>query len=148
MRVTVGNSAWVVPPQRAIWIPPEVTHEVATLEKARLRALYVQADAAPFTGGACEVLEVSPLSRELIVALAEADASSEREARLSTLILDELARLSTLPIVVALPDDKRLRAMCDMLVADPASTLTLEEWAARVGASARTLARRFERELG
>jgi AraC-like DNA-binding protein/mannose-6-phosphate isomerase-like protein (cupin superfamily) len=148
VRVTVGNSAWIVPPQRAIWIPPALTHEVETLEKARLRALYVHADAAPFKGTACEVLEVSPLLRELIVALAEAGAASEREARLSALILDELGRLGTLPIVVALPDDKRLKTMCDLLIADPASSLTLDDWAARVGASTRTLARLFERELG
>src|SRR5438045_3763865 len=40
-RVTVGNSAWIVPPLRAIWIPPEVVHEVVVLEKARLRPLLV-----------------------------------------------------------------------------------------------------------
>ena len=35
-----------------------------------------------------------------------------------------------------------------MLIADPASPLTLDDWAARVGASSRTLARLFEQELG
>ena len=148
VRVTVGKSTWIVPPQRAIWIPPLAVHEVATLEKARLRALYVFADTAPFQGPECEVLEVSALLRELIVALAMADAGEPRESMLSSLILDELSRSTTLPIRVALPDDKRLKALCEMLIAEPASPLTLDEWAIQVGASARTLARLFERELG
>jgi AraC-like DNA-binding protein len=148
LRVTVGNSTWIVPPQRAIWIPPNATHEVATLEKSRLRALYVHADAAPFRGSECEVLEVSALLRELIVALAQVEAGEARELLLAELLLDELPRLPTLPIRVALPDDKRLKSLCEMLIAEPASAMTLEDWAIQVGASGRTLARLFERELG
>ena len=148
VRVTVGNSSWIVPPLRAIWIPPQALHEVATLEKARLRALYVHADAAPFQRPACEVLAVSPLLRELIVALSQADEDAPREALLAALILDELSRSATRPIRVALPDDKRLKTLCDTLIADPASTLTLHDWSQRVGASERTLARLFEQDLG
>lgn len=148
VRVTVGKSTWIVPPQRAIWIPPQALHEVATLEQARLRALYVHAGASPFPNADCEVLEVSPLLRELVVALAMADAGGTRESMISALMLDELSRSTTMPIRVALPDDKRLKALCEMLIAEPASPLTLDEWAVHVGASARTLARLFENELG
>jgi AraC-like DNA-binding protein len=148
VRVTANDNTWIVPPQRAIWIPAMVVHEVVTLEKARLRALCVYADAAPFQGNQCEVLEVSSLLRELILALMQAEGGQPREAMLASLILDELARSATQPIRVALPVDKRLLALCETLIADPAAPLTLEEWAARVGASSRTLARLFERELG
>jgi AraC-like DNA-binding protein len=148
VRVTAGNSTWIVPPMRAIWIPPDLLHEVVTLEKARLRALYVHAKAAPFQGSQCEVLDVSTLLRELILALIQAEPGEPREAMLSALILNELARSTTLPIRVALPSDKRLKTLCEMLIADPASPLTLDDWAQRVGASGRTLARLFERDLG
>jgi AraC-like DNA-binding protein len=113
-----------------------------------LRALYVHAETSPFPDAGCEVLEVSNLLRELIVALAMADAGEPRESMIAMLILDELARSVTMPIRVALPEDKRLKALCEMLIAQPASALTLDEWAIRVGASARTLARLFESELG
>lgn len=148
VRVTVGNSSWIVPPLRAIWIPPLALHEVATLEKARLRALYVHADAVPFQRPECVVLAVSPLLRELIVALSQADEDAPREALLAALILDELSRSATRPIRVALPSDKRLKTLCNTLIADPASTLTLYDWSLRVGASERTLARLFEQDLG
>ena len=48
---------------------------------------------------------------------------------------------------VALPTDKRLMTLCESLIADPGSVLTLKEWAKRVGASERTLARLFEQDL-
>ncbi len=148
VRVTVGNSTWIVPPLRAIWIPPNAIHEVVTLEKARLRALYVFARAAPFQDEECVVVDVSPLMRELIIALLHADAASRRESLLSELILDELSNSATLPMRVALPKDKRLKVLCETLIADPASPLTLDDWAQRVGASERTLARLFEQDLG
>lgn len=150
LRVTVLNSSWIVPPLRAIWVAPDVVHEVAVLEKARLRPLCILAARAPFAGPDCKVLEVSDLLRALIVALEALDHEREaaREAMLSALILDELARCATRPIRVPLPDDKRLKALCAGLIDNPGASLTLEHWARRVGASERTLARLFERELG
>lgn len=150
MRVTANNSSWIVPPLRAIWIAPNVVHAVTILERIQLRPLCVHADRAPFAGDECQVLEVSGLLRELIVALEQHDRSehSAREALLGELILDELARSATRPIRVPLPGDKRLKALCAALIAEPGAERTLRDWAAQVGASERTLARLFERELG
>ncbi|MES2074547.1 MAG: helix-turn-helix transcriptional regulator [Pseudomonadota bacterium] len=150
VRVTANNSSWIVPPQRAIWIPPNVVHEVTVLQKTRLRPLWVQAEQAPFPGGECEVLEVSPLLRELVAALEQLDlgVAHAREPLLTALILDEVGRSATRPIRVPLPTDKRLKGLCAALIAQPGSPLTLEQWAAQAGASTRTLARLFERDLG
>jgi AraC-like DNA-binding protein/mannose-6-phosphate isomerase-like protein (cupin superfamily) len=147
IRVTVGRSTWIVPPMRAIWIPTQAVHEVATLEKVRLRVLYVHAGTVPFQGADCVVLDVSPLLRELIAALSQNDQPGPRESMVSSLILDEVAHSATLPIRVALPNDKRLKILCETLINNPALHLTLEEWAQRVGASERTLARLFEQDL-
>lgn len=148
IRVTVGNSTWIVPPLRAIWIPSGKLHGIAVLEKARLRTLYVHAERAPFQGANCEVLAVSALLRELILTLSQVDDEEPRETWLSALILDELSRSATRPIRVALPTEKRLKALCETLLADPASHLTLRDWSQRVGASERTLARLFAQDLG
>jgi len=148
IRVAVAGSSWIVPPLRAIWIPPSTVHEVVTLERARLRALYVHGGAVPFTDARCRVIEVSALLRESIAALEHAPAESAREALLAALILDEMRHAATLPMQIALPDDKRLRALCNLLTAAPGSIATLAEGARRVGASERTLARLFRSELG
>lgn len=150
LRVTALNSSWIVPPLRAIWIAPNVMHEVTVLEKARLRPLCILAGREPFPGRECKVLEVSSLLRELIVALEQLDMgpASPRHTLLSELILDELGRSATRPIRVPLPEDKRLKALCAGLIDNPGLHQTLESWARQVGASERTLARLFERELG
>lgn len=148
IRVTAANSSWIVPPLRAIWIPPDITHEVVTLEMAKLRAIYVHANIAPFRDAQCQVIDVSALLRELIVALEQTDGNLQREALLSALLLDELGNATTLPMRIALPNDKRLRTLCSLLIDAPSAFATLEDGARRVGASERTLARLFEQELG
>ena len=148
LRVSVGNSTWIVPPLRAIWIPPLVEHEIATMEKSQLRALYIHTDATPFDGQECIVLEVSTLLRELIAALSQTDDGSRRETLLSQLILSELAAAQTQGIRISLPTEKRLHAICQALMETPDSSMTLAAWADQVGASERTLARLFERDLG
>ncbi|MFZ6672584.1 AraC family transcriptional regulator [Undibacterium sp. Xuan67W] len=148
MQVFAKDSTWFVPPLRAIWIPANVEHEVRTLEKARLRAIYVHQDAVPINGDQCVVLEVSALMRELVMSLSEHDQAGPREDHLVAVLLDELRLAKSLPMNVVMPRDKRLKSLCLALIADPASALTLDDFAKEVGASARTLARLFEQDLG
>jgi len=44
--------------------------------------------------------------------------------------------------------DKRLRALCEAVLRDPAARPLLRNWVAEVGASERTVARLFRDELG
>jgi AraC-like DNA-binding protein len=150
MRVDANHSSWIVPSQRAIWIPPGVEHAVTVLENTHLRPMSVYAGRAPFPGTECKVLELSGLLRELLAALEQHDRQeqSPREHLLMEMILDEIPRCAVRPVRVPLPDDKRLKALCDALIAEPGADLTLAHWATQVGASERTLARLFERELG
>jgi AraC-like DNA-binding protein/quercetin dioxygenase-like cupin family protein len=147
LRVATVDSTWMVPPSRAIWVPPNVTHEVVIVEDAFMRTLYVDASVVPAGLGACRVVEVSPLLREVIAALDDASISRSRERLLGTLALDEIIRSQPLPLSVPMPNEKRLRALCDAVLADP-STSDLERWSSEAGASTRTIARLFRRELG
>jgi len=149
LRVSAGNSSWIVPPLRAIWIEAGTPHEVISLEAAHMRLLCVATERSPFARD-LEVVEVSPLLRESIEALEQLGFGdlSLRARLLSELILDELPRTATRPIRVPLPADKRLKSLCQGLLDSPGSPQTLEDWARQVGASERTLARLFERELG
>ena len=148
VRLRAGSSSWIVPPFRAVWIPPNVEHELVTLERASLRVLYVYPARSPLPAAHCEVVDVSPLLRELIVSLSRLASAGSRESLLSALILDELAAAPRLPMRIALPIDKRLKALCERLMDSPGSSATLNQWARQVGASERTLTRLFARELG
>ncbi|MCQ4160721.1 helix-turn-helix transcriptional regulator [Roseomonas sp. GC11] len=151
MRITTDAAAFVVPPGRALWVPAGLPHAVATQGMVAMRALFLREDAARLGPSGVAVLAVSPLLRELILAACEEPPEWDpagRAGHLAALILDEIARAPTLPLGVPWPRDARLRRLAMALQADPASPLTLEGWAAEVGASPRTLARHFRAETG
>jgi quercetin dioxygenase-like cupin family protein len=47
LRVATTGTTWMVPPSRAIWLPPHVTHEVIAVEDAFLRTLYITESTVP-----------------------------------------------------------------------------------------------------
>ncbi|MBN3816927.1 AraC family transcriptional regulator [Paraburkholderia sp. Se-20369] len=148
LRMATTGTTWMVPPSRAIWVPPRVTHEVVIVEDAYLRTLYIDESIVPDGLDACRVVEVTGLLRELIVALDASDLSATRERMLCALVLDELGRAEPLPLAVPMPDEKRLRALCEAMLAQPAHAESLEHWAGKIGASTRTISRLFKQELG
>jgi AraC-like DNA-binding protein/quercetin dioxygenase-like cupin family protein len=148
LRMTTPGTTWMVPPSRAIWVPPFITHEVTIVEDAFLRTLYVDASVVPPGLDACRVVEVSGLLREAIAAFDERSIGHARERLLGAIALDEITRSAPLPLAVPMPEEKRLRSLCEALLADPAGPGSLEYWAVHVGASTRTIARLFRQELG
>jgi len=151
MRVTTPSGAWIVPPYRAVWVPAGIEHEVRMSGAVEMRTLYIEPNAAPKTLEECMVLEVTPLMRALILRAVEEPIEYDEHGNAGlviALILAELARAATVPLSVPLPRDARLAALCRALLDNPAASETLEDWALRVGASARTLARLFQRETG
>jgi AraC-like DNA-binding protein len=151
MRVATPGAGCVVPPGRALWVPAGMEHEVRTEGRVAMRALFFRADAARVGEAAPAVLGVSALLRELILAACAEPLEWDEAGRgghLAALIAEEVARAPRLPFGVPALRDARLRRLAEALAAEPASDLSLEEWAARCGASARTLARLFQAETG
>ncbi|SOE39510.1 AraC family transcriptional regulator [Delftia acidovorans] len=173
LHLSAPQGTLIAPPSKAVWIPPGLVHAVAMVEEADLVSIYVlQDDPAqgpvlpdlPSCGVACNpqdwarcrVLEVSPLMRELITALPKQSddqpapdaATLQREHHLSALLLEELRRASEVHLGVNMPQDKRLRMLCEAVVADPTQHESLADWAADTGASPRTVARLFQQQLG
>lgn len=161
VRMTAGHGTYIVPPSRALWIPPHVEHRVSVVEDTELRTLYIHQPAGrcgPDPAAPddprwrdCRVLEVSSLLRELVLNLSTEPgvrAATERERSVFALVLDELRCARAVPLGVDLPRDKRLRSLCEAVLEMPTRHATLEAWARDSGASARTVARLFRSELG
>lgn len=142
---------WVVPKGYALWVPPTVEHDVAMRGAVAMRTAYVAADAVPGLPRDCRVLPVTPLLAAALVALAAEQPAWNAEGRgghLAALVLDEVVRASPTRFALPVPADPRLARLARALIADPASSLGLDGWAARIGASRRTLTRRFRAETG
>ena len=61
MTVTTGDGTWVVPPQRAVWVPGFTDHGIAMSGVVRMRTLYLSREAAAPLPTRCCVVAVSPL---------------------------------------------------------------------------------------
>lgn len=145
------QTTYIVPPSRAVWIPPGVEHTVVVLETAELRTVDIDASVIPAHWTECRVLVVSKLLRELIHGL-EDSTPGPRENALMALTADEIIHAATQALGVPMPHpehgDKRLRAVCEAVLRNPAKKTQLSECLAQVGASERTVARLFREELG
>lgn len=151
LEVRTASGSYLAPPQRAVWIPPGLEHEVNTSARAEMRSLYLDAAVTAGAPPRCRVLGVTPLVRELILALSalplEYDESGPA-GRLAAVLLDGIAGLPELDFGLPVPADPRLLRLCAALQADPADRRTLDGWAATLGLSGRTLARLFRSETG
>jgi AraC-like DNA-binding protein len=151
MMVVTSEGSWAVPPQRAVWIPAGVTHQIRMAGGVAMRTLYVRADVAARLPSRVRVIAVSALLRELILRACALPVLYDEEGpdgRVMALILDEIASLPSLALDLPMPRDPRLARICHALGADPGSTRTLRDWAREAGASSRTLARLFVKETG
>ncbi|WP_237885276.1 AraC family transcriptional regulator [Pseudomonas sp. PGPR40] len=146
MRVLTAQGAWVIPPTRAVWIPPLVAHEIFMSGEVRMRSLFIAPELSPPTLQQCCVLAVTPLLRELILRAVQGPQHAENSL-IQKLMLEEIASLENLPLYIPMPEDRRLLGICLALLRAPDHSNTLEDWAQQVGASSRTLARLFQQQL-
>jgi AraC-like DNA-binding protein len=151
MTVTTEKGLWVVPPQRAVWVPTAMEHYIRMTGQVSMRSLYIIPDTISGLPDDCCVVSVSPLLRELIlyaVTLPRLYAPASPAERIMTVILDQLRALPVSPLHLPVPSDFRLQAIARALIENPADGRTIAAWGRTVGASDRTLARLFLTETG
>ncbi|MEU9481031.1 helix-turn-helix transcriptional regulator [Streptomyces sp. NPDC048191] len=147
--VTTDAGSWVAPASRAIWVPAGTVHAHEAHGELELHLVGLPASDNPLALDSPTVLAVSPLLRELIIAhTGTPDDGSPERARLRAVLLDRLRASPQQPLHLPTPSAPVLRALCDILRADPSDGRTLAELGREVGASDRTLSRLFRRDLG
>ena len=170
MWVEAGREALVVPPQRAVWLPPGTPHAIHMMSAVEMRNLYLHKCDIGHLSKQCEVFQIDGLLRELIKTIAEREQERSEAwlAAASRLAAIELAHAKRLSLRIPLPDasgtshrsnaantdgtsgaaDRRLAMLCRAVIDNPSNAIAFEQHAASVGASVRTLARLFTREMG
>lgn len=151
MRVETAEAAWIVPPARALWLPPQWPHSVAMRGHVEMRTIYIAPPACERLPQQPVMVEISGLLRELILALLEEPANYPEAGRggtIAQLILTELARLRERRLQVPMPRDERALRVARALLDNSSIAYGLDRWASEAGASRRTLARIFRNETG
>ena len=151
MQVTTPKGRWLVPPDRAVWVPALLEHSIDVLADIQMRTLYfelawLERQAHSDNLDAEFVVRVSPLLHQAVLALFDAGNDRERTGLLLKLVMLELDRAEDSATFIPLPREPRCRRAADIVLGDPARSHEIETLARAVGSSARTLSRLFSAE--
>lgn len=151
MRVQTDAAIWLIPPTRAIWLPPSIGHSIVVSGEVAMRTLYLAASRAQQMPADPRVLEVLPLLRELILHILAVGMLTPRvpeHDRLAGLLVDLLLSARPEDLALPLPCDPRALRLAHLVQHQPDDSRELAALATAAGASLRTLQRVFPRETG
>ncbi len=149
MTVRTAQGTWVVPAQRAVWIPARTPHSIVMSGAVSMRTLYLRARMVRRLPRSCCVVNVSPLLQELILHACNYPKMSRRSkahAHLIDLLVDQLEAVRAIPLQLPSPSDPRAIRVAETLQRNPAETYSLETACRKAGASKRTIERIFRQE--
>ncbi|EPJ46471.1 MAG: hypothetical protein OFPI_33980 [Osedax symbiont Rs2] len=161
LEVTSSKGQHLIPSGQAIWIPANYSHSIATVTGAKLRSVHIRKDPLKQFVQQITVLKVDPLTRLLIAKASEfftlhgaANATTAvlelnpQQLRLLDVLIDQIAGLQQQHLSLPLTDDRLLLPILQALQHQPERKTTLFEWGQLLGASSKTIGRRFEAKLG
>lgn len=151
--VATPEGRWLVPPQRACWVPAGMAHEMTmngpvTMLNAFISPRAARAERLP---AQCCVYGVSPLLKQLLEEAIDLPALydiDQRAGRLMSLLVAEIAAMKRLSLHAPLPNDARLARACQKLFDGPSLTIDLDIMAAEACMSRRSFTRRFRAQTG
>ncbi|MTH97809.1 helix-turn-helix domain-containing protein [Roseibium sp. RKSG952] len=149
--IDTESGTYFAPPERAVWLPPRVAHQTRYLTDTDLRYIYVQYAHAQELPQSPQVIQMTALFRELILefmSYPRSETEAGPAARIAAVILDQLKMLPAAPLRLPMPQDKRLRDLCEGIVRCPAHIPSLSEAASRCVLSVRSFERRMKQETG
>lgn len=148
-RITLAQQLCLLPPSRAAWIPPLTPHRAEIQQSVDYRSIYLAASLCADLPPQVCIIEVSPLLRAVLEPITDAKFDSDwtqgRNMHLLGLCLSEIREAAQQPMLLPLPQDKRLASLLAALDRLPPTLEVLER---QIGASSRTIGRIFQRETG
>jgi AraC-like DNA-binding protein len=149
--IATVEGTWVVPPQRGMWIPGGIVHDVHMLGAVSIRSLYLDPAASLGMPERCQVVGISPFMRSLMAEAVDLPAEYDpesREAALMALLQHEMRQLPVLPLSLPFPAHRPLAQRCRAFCVNPTPHETIDGWSKDLGMSRRAFTRLFRRETG
>jgi AraC-like DNA-binding protein len=149
MTVRTSQGTWVVPAQRAVWIPARTPHGIVMSGPVSMRTLYLRARMVRGLPRTCCVVNVSTLLQALILHACTYPQLSRRtktHAHLIDVLVDQLETVHAIPLQLPNPSDARAVRVAKILQRSPADSHSLEAACKQAGASKRTIERLFREQ--
>ena len=124
MQVTTPKGRWLVPPDRAVWVPARSEHAIDVLADIEMRTLYfdlawLAREDRSASLDAEFVVRVSPLLHQAILALFDGRNDPDRTGLLIKLAMLELHQAEDSTTFIPLPHEPRCRRAADIVLGDP-----------------------------
>jgi len=151
MHIVTDAGTFVIPPEQALWLPPNIYHQHFCKNEVSYRSLHIDPVLSEILGDKVRPLTIDPLLRSLILEITSWSKDyqeTEQSKRLIQVLIDRLAIAQSNELFMPTINDKRLLPIIEKLNHQPANKLTIEQWALKVGASSRTLNRLFNKHYG
>jgi AraC-like DNA-binding protein len=151
MQLDIAGQTYLSPPQYGIWIPPDREHHATVRQAVTYHSAYIDASLCRQLPDVVCALEMKPLLKSILADFAARRMeipSSDEDIRLAQVLLDQIRLATITRNYLPGSTDPVLVQMLNALNLDPASPLSLQQWAERLHMTERTLARRCRRELG
>ena len=149
MTVRTNAGTWVVPTQRAVWIPARTPHSILMSGAVSMRTIYLRARMIRRLPRTCCVVNVSPLLQQMILHLCtvgKLNRRSKTHAHLIDVLIDQLDGVRAIPLQLPAPSDARAARVAAALQGSVDNYRSLASMCAQAGASKRTIERLFQQE--
>ena len=150
LTIYTPEGKFIIPPQQALWLPPNLPHESYCRYGGEFRSVYIDKKYTDILGQSAKSIEVDNLLRAMILEICTwqddylLDVKTERYIQV---FIDRIELAAETNFVMPLSNDQRLVPIIGELLANPGNKLTIEQWGDKVGASSRTLNRLFNRHM-
>lgn len=151
IHVQTMQGSWVLPPQRAGWIPPTTVHQVHVCGALTGWSLLIAPDSCVDLPSEPCVIGTSEVLRALVkraVAWEKHSVLMPEQERMVSVMLDEIRRAPGEPLYLPMPRHPRLARILHALLESPGSDRSLEAWAKWGAVSPRSLRRLIMTDTG
>lgn len=151
MHVETPSHAWFVPPTKAAWIPPGVTHRIVIRGEVMMRTLYIALPRAMPIQRLTATLEVSPLLSHLIQhiqSIKMLNPKVPQHDRLAGVLIDLIVDAPEIDMALPYPKDARALRLANYIRANPSDKRDLSTLSKQFATSLRTMQRYFINETG
>lgn len=151
VHVRTEQGSWLLPPNRAGWIPSHEPHKVSISGAMSGWTVLISPQASQDLPHQPCVIGISELMNALVrraVSWSFQESLPVEQERMIAVLLDEIRRAPHEPLHLRMPTDRRLLRIANAILAQPDDTRTLQAWAAWGGLSPSTLSRIFQLETG
>ena len=148
MTVHTPAGTWVVPAQRAVWIPAKTPHSIQMSGQVSMRTIYLRARLVQHLPRICCVLNVPELLQHLILhlcSLEKLSRKSKTQAHLIDVLIDQLETVKTVGLQLPSLSDVRAARVAAALQENDCDS-SLERICRQAGGSKRTIERLFRQE--